>query len=75
MGKKRSKRSLSSSINTEDMTADGDNAHRVKDAIEALREAMEAGFAGLRSDMDKLSANLNQTLKNLAMRLNNLDIV
>ena len=36
------------------MAADGDDATRVKDAIEALREAMEAGFAGLRSDMDKL---------------------
>ena len=36
------------------MTADGDNARLVKDAIEALREAMEAGIANLRSDVDKL---------------------
>ena len=34
--------------------ANGDNAHWVKDIIEALKEAMEAGFAGLRSDMDKI---------------------
>lgn len=53
-GKKCSKRSSSSSINSKDtaMAADGDNNTRVKEAIKGLREAMEARFAGLWCDMD-----------------------
>ena len=54
MGRKRSKRGSGSSVNSEDMSADGSKTYQVKDAIDALREAMEAGFAGLRSDMDRL---------------------
>ena len=54
MGRKRSKRGLGSSVNSEDMSADGSKTYQVKDAIDVSREAMEAGFAGLRSDIDRL---------------------
>ena len=56
------------------MTADGENARRVKDAIEALREAMEAGFAGLRSDMDKLRYKFKMDIENFDREIKELNI-
>ena len=56
------------------MTADGENARRVKDAIEALREAMEAGFAGLRSDMDKLRYKFKSDIENFDREIKELNI-
>ena len=60
MGRKRSKRGSSSSVNSEDMVFDG----RIKEAIDPIREALEAGFAGLRSDMDKLRCEFKSDRKN-----------
>ena len=54
---KRKKRGSSSS-NSEKMAANQNPAYQVKDAIDALRQAMEAGFAGLQSEMDKLRYEL-----------------
>ena len=54
---KRKKRGSSSS-NSDDMAANQNPAYQVKDAIDALRQAMVAGFAGLRSEMDKLRYEL-----------------
>ena len=54
---KREKKGSSSS-NSDDMAANQNPAYQVKDAIDALRQAMEAGFAGLRSEMDKLRYEL-----------------
>ena len=60
MGTKRSKRGSSLSVNSEDMVFDG----RIKEAIDALRETMEAGFAGLHSDMDKVRYEIKSDRKN-----------
>ena len=65
-------KSSSSLINSEDTTTDDDNACQVKDAIEALRQAMEAGFSDLRSDMDKLGCEFTSDIEKFDRQIKEL---
>ena len=68
--KKRSKIGSSSSNSAaEDMADNSNHSYPVKDAIDALREAIEAGFEGLSSELDKLRYELKNDIL-LCMYLN-----
>ena len=67
--KKRSKIGSSSSNSAaEDMADNSDISYPVKDAIDALRKAMEAGFDGLRSELDKLRYELKNDIETQGLK-------
>lgn len=71
--KKRSKIGSSSSNSTAEDMADNSNiSYPVKDAIDALREAMEAGFDGLRSELDKLRYELKNDIDQIRIETQGL---
>ena len=59
MGRKRPKRASNFVVNSEEMASDGQ-----------IKDAMEAGFAGLCSDMDKLSVTQEISAEINALRSN-----
>ena len=61
--KKRKKRGSNSSVhNDTDMTNEGD----IRNSIEALTEAMEAGFASLHAELDKLRLEFKHELDEMS---------
>ena len=66
MGRKSPKRGSNSSVNSGKRATDG----QIKDAIDALRKAMEAGFAGLHSNMVKLRYEFKREVKETKQGLN-----
>ena len=71
--KKRSKIGSSSSNSAaEDMADNSDSSYPVKDAIDALRKAMEAGFNGLRSELDKLRYELKNDIEQIRIETQGL---
>ena len=67
--KKRKKRGSNSSVhNDTDMTNEGD----IRNSIEALTEAMEAGFASLHAELDKLRLEFKHELDEMKGELKSL---
>ena len=73
--KKRSKIGSSSSNSAaEDMAENSNISYPVKDAIDALREAMEAGFDRLRSELDKLRYELKNDIDQIRIETQGLKL-
>ena len=64
--------SSSSNSAAEDMADKSDISYPVKDAIDALRKAMEAGFDGLRSELDKLRYELKNDIDQIRIETQGL---
>ena len=64
--------SSSSNSAAEDMADNSDISYPVKDVIDVLREAMEAGFDGLRSELDRLKYELKNDIDQIIIETQGL---